>query len=423
MRLVDAKIAVIGLGYVGLPLAFEFAKHYQTLGFDSNIGRVNELKSANDVTGEIHKEFFSGLSNLTFSANITDLPLYNVYVVAVPTPAVQRRPDLDPLLKVSAMLGQALKKGDIVIFESTVYPGVTEDECVPVIEESSGLRYNIDFFVGYSPERINPGDKCRKLSTIKKLVAGSNLEASDFVEKLYASIITAGVHRTSCIRVAEAAKVIENVQRDINIALINEFSMIFSLLDIDTEEVLEAAETKWNFLPFRPGLVGGHCIGVDSYYLAYKAKEVGHYPRLIVSGRSVNEGMAMHAADKLIKLMLKQKIHINGSSILVLGLSFKENCPDLRNTKVVDMVQHLNSYGVIVDVFDPRVNKDISYDMYGIKPITYPRFGHYDAIIIAVAHDEFRLLGVPLIRSWGKAESLIYDLKHVLHKTESDLRL
>ncbi|WPN49456.1 nucleotide sugar dehydrogenase [Pseudomonas sp. P8_241] len=423
MDINQCRIAVIGLGYVGLPLAVEFGRFYPTLGFDINEKRIDQLGSGTDVSYEVGDEAIARSSKLKLSANPDDLALCNVYIVAVPTPAEDSRPNLNPLIFACELLGKVLKKDDVIIFESTVYPGATEEKCVPCIEEVSGLKFNLDFFVGYSPERINPGDKKRGLTQVVKLVSGSTVETEQFVRELYSSIIKAGVHVVSSIKIAEAAKLIENVQRDVNIALINEFSMIFNRLGIDTEEVLTAAETKWNFLSFRPGLVGGHCIGVDSYYLAYKAEEIGHHAVMTLSGRRINEGMAEHIVVELIKKMVQRCFPIHGARVLLLGCTFKENCTDLRNTKIVDIARKLIDYNVQVDIYDPFANKDDVLDMYDLNTILSPALAAYDAVVLAVAHDEFRSFDEEIIRSWGKAQCLIYDLKYILPKASSDLRL
>ncbi|WP_372610901.1 Vi polysaccharide biosynthesis UDP-N-acetylglucosamine C-6 dehydrogenase TviB, partial [Halomonas sp.] len=415
---------VIGLGYVGLPLAVEFGKLLPTVGFDINAKRIGELRDGIDYTLEVEPELLAEATQLSFSAELDALRECNVYIVTVPTPIdSSRRPDLTPLIRASESLGQVVGQGDVVIYESTVYPGATEEDCIPVIERVSGLVYNRDFFAGYSPERINPGDKEHRVTSIKKVTSGSTPEVAEFVDALYRRVITAGTHKASSIAVAEAAKVIENTQRDVNIALINELAMIFNRLGIDTEEVLDAAGTKWNFLPFRPGLVGGHCIGVDPYYLTHKAQQVGYHPEVILSGRRINDGMGAYVASQLIKQMIKRRIHVEGARVLVMGLTFKENCPDLRNTRVVDILAELADYNVAVDVFDPQVNKDEADQAYDIRLIDHPQAGAYDAIILAVAHREFHELGVEGIRAWGKAEHVLYDLKYVLPKDAVDLRL
>lgn len=418
------KIAVIGLGYVGLPLAAEFGKHRPVVGFDINQARISALLAGHDATLEVSDDELKQAAQLTFSADPKSLESCNVYIVTVPTPIDQhRQPDLTPLIKASETIGKALKKGDIVIYESTVYPGATEEECVPVLERVSGLSFNEDFFAGYSPERINPGDKEHRVTSIKKVTAGSTPEIADKVDALYASIITAGTHKTSSIKVAEAAKVIENTQRDLNIALVNELSMIFKRLNIDTQEVLEAAGTKWNFLPFRPGLVGGHCIGVDPYYLTHKAQAVGYHPEIILSGRRINDGMGRFVASELIKAMLEKCIQVNGARVLIMGLTFKENCPDLRNTRVVDVVNELKEYNVAVDVYDPWINADEARQEYDIQPVEVPQVAEYDGIVLAVAHDQFKKMDVSAIRQLGRESHILYDLKHVLPKESVDLRL
>jgi UDP-N-acetyl-D-galactosamine dehydrogenase len=425
MKLLETtRIAVIGLGYVGLPLAVEFGKKFPTLGFDINQRRVAELKAGIEVTLEVSADELSEAVHLSYSTDVEDLRRATVYIVTVPTPIDQhKQPDLTPLLKASELLGRVIKRGDIVIYESTVYPGATEHDCIPVIERVSELRFNEDFFVGYSPERINPGDKEHRLTTIKKVVSGSTPEAADFVQALYDSIIVAGTHKAPSIKVAEAAKVIENTQRDLNIALMNELAIIFNKLDIDTEAVLEAAGTKWNFLPFRPGLVGGHCIGVDPYYLTHKAESIGYHPQVILAGRRINDGMGAYVVGQLVKQMLKRRIQVDGANVLVLGLAFKENCPDLRNTKVIDIVSELNEYNVNIDVYDPWVSAESAQHEYGITPVAIPQAGKYDAIVLAVAHREFKALGADRIRALGKEQHVLYDLKYVLSSADADIRL
>ncbi|GHA22953.1 Vi polysaccharide biosynthesis UDP-N-acetylglucosamine C-6 dehydrogenase TviB [Oceanisphaera arctica] len=418
------RIAIVGLGYVGLPLAVEFGKKYPTIGFDVSQKRVEELQSGQDYTLEVSPGELAEAEKLIYTTSLEELGEANVYIVTVPTPInKQKQPDLTPLIRASETIGKVLSKGDIVIYESTVYPGATEEECVPVLEEVSGLKFNEDFFAGYSPERINPGDKEHRVTDIIKVTSGSSAEIADFVDALYASIIIAGTHKASSIKVAEAAKVIENTQRDLNIALINELAVIFDKLGIDTEAVLKAAGTKWNFLPFRPGLVGGHCIGVDPYYLTYKAQSVGYNPEVILAGRRINDGMGAFVASQLVKAMLKKRIHVDGARVLVLGLTFKENCPDIRNTKVVDVIKELQDYGVQVDVYDPWVNADEAQCEYGINPIAEPAQGDYDAIILAVAHNELKILGAPGIRAYGKSGHILYDLKYILSAEEADIRL
>ena len=422
--LADSQIAIIGLGYVGLPLAVEFGKHYATLGFDINQARISELQRGEDHTLEVSAEELSQATKLSYSADINDLRRANVFIVTVPTPIDEhRQPDLTPLVKASETLGKVIKAGDVVIYESTVYPGATEEDCIPVIERVSGLKYNVDFFAGYSPERINPGDKEHRVTTIKKVTSGSTPDIAEFVDSLYRSIITAGTYKASSIRVAEAAKVIENTQRDLNIALINELAVIFNKLGIDTEEVLLAAGTKWNFLPFRPGLVGGHCIGVDPYYLTHKAQAIGYHPEVILAGRRINDSMGRYVVSELVKAMIKRRIHVAGAKVLVMGLTFKENCPDIRNTKVVDILAELKEYGVQADVFDPWVDAAEAQHEYGITPLSQPEQGAYDAVILAVGHKEFRTLGAAGIRALMKPDSILYDLKYVLDSRDSDLRL
>lgn len=423
-NIADSQIAIIGLGYVGLPLAVEFGKHYATLGFDINKARIAELNMGEDHTLEVSSEELKQAAKLRYSCELDDLRSANVFIVTVPTPIDEhRQPDLTPLIKASETLGKVIKKGDIVVYESTVYPGATEEDCIPVIERVSGLKYNVDFFAGYSPERINPGDKEHRVTTIKKVTSGSTPEIAEFVDSLYGSIITAGTYKASSIRVAEAAKVIENTQRDLNIALINELAVIFNKLGIDTEEVLLAAGTKWNFLPFRPGLVGGHCIGVDPYYLTHKAQAIGYNPEVILAGRRINDSMGRYVISQLVKAMIKRRIQVSGARVLVMGLTFKENCPDIRNTKVVDILAELKEYGVVADVFDPWVDAAEAEHEYGITPIAQPEAGSYDAVILAVGHKQFRDMGAAGIRALGNADSILYDLKYVLSTADSDLRL
>ncbi|VAW68311.1 UDP-N-acetyl-D-glucosamine 6-dehydrogenase [hydrothermal vent metagenome] len=423
-ELATSRIAIIGLGYVGLPLAVEFGKKFTCLGFDINSNRVNELKSGKDSTLEVEPELLKEADKLSFSDQTDDIKECNVFIVTVPTPIDQhRRPDLSPLEGASRMLGKILKKNDVVIFESTVYPGASEEVCVPIMEELSGLTYNKDFFLGYSPERINPGDKEHRVTTIKKVTAGSNAQIADYVDEIYKSIITAGTHKASSIRVAEAAKVIENTQRDLNIALINELALIFNKLGIDTEEVLEAAGTKWNFLPFRPGLVGGHCISVDPYYLTHKAQEIGYNPEIILAGRRINDSMGAYVTESVIKLMTQRRIHVVDSRILILGLTFKENCPDLRNTRVVDIISEFESYHANVDVYDPWVDAAEAKHEYGLDMISEPTAGTYDAIILTVGHHQFIEMGVDKIRNFGKSDNILYDVKYALPKDKVDARL
>lgn len=424
LTLNEIKLAIIGLGYVGLPLAVEFGKYRSVIGFDINKGRIDALKAGHDVTLEVSDDELREASQLSYTADKADLAGCNVFIVTVPTPIDEhKKPDLTPLIKASETIGGVLKKGDIVIYESTVYPGATEEDCVPVLERVSGLKFNQDFYAGYSPERINPGDKEHRVSTIKKVTSGSTPEVADLVDALYAQIITAGTHKATSIKVAEAAKVIENTQRDLNIALMNELAVIFNKMGIDTEAVLQAAGTKWNFLPFRPGLVGGHCIGVDPYYLTHKAQAIGYHPEIILAGRRLNDSMGSYVVSQLVKAMLKRRIHIDGARVLVMGLTFKENCPDLRNTRVVDIVRELSDYNVTVEVFDPWINATEAQHEYGITPVNEPATAAYDGIILAVAHEQFRAMGADNIRKLGKPLHVLYDLKYVLRPEEADLRL
>ena len=424
MKAKDTRIAVIGLGYVGLPLAVEFGKKYPTIGFDVNRSRINALISGNDSTLEVDTAALESATHLSYTIDVDKLKTCNVYIVTVPTPIDDnKRPDLSPLEKASETVGKVLSKDDIVIYESTVYPGATEEVCVPILERHSGLTFNKNFYCGYSPERINPGDKEHRITTIKKVTSGSTLEIADKVDALYRSIIAAGTHKASSIKVAEAAKVIENTQRDINIALINELALIFRRLDIDTEEVLKAAGTKWNFLPFKPGLVGGHCIGVDPYYLTHKAMEVGYYPEIILAGRKLNDSMGKYVANEIINLMTKKRIQVVDSNILVMGLTFKENCPDIRNTRVVDVVQELSGFNCNIDVYDPWIDKEESIRDFGITPIEQPEPGKYDAVIIAVAHHKFKSMGITAIHALGKKNHVIYDIKYILPSEKVDGRL
>lgn len=422
-KLTNEKIAVIGLGYVGLPLAVEFGKKQSVVGFDINGPRITALRNGHDATLEVDTAELHEATKLTFTTNIEDLRDCSVYIVTVPTPIdIHKQPDLTPLVKASETVGRVISKGDIVIYESTVYPGATEEDCVPVVERVSGLKFNVDFFAGYSPERINPGDKTHRLPSIKKVTSGSTPEIATVVDNLYRTIITAGTHKAPTIKVAEAAKIIENTQRDVNIALVNELALIFNKLGIDTLDVLEAAGTKWNFLPFRPGLVGGHCIGVDPYYLTHKAEAIGYHPEIILAGRRLNDNMGAYVASQMIKTMLKERIHIQGAKVLMMGLTFKENCPDLRNTRVVDVISELKDFGVEVDVFDPWGDAEEAQSTYGLA-LVEPKNGVYDGIILAVAHNEFRDLGGDKIRAFGKKTSVLYDLKNVLCASECDLRL
>lgn len=420
----DIKIGVIGLGYVGLPLAVEFGKQLPTIGFDINSSRLEELKQGIDRTLEVSQDELATASKLSFSSSVDDLRACNVFIVTVPTPIDDHKvPDLGPVRSASETVNKALKKGDVIIYESTVYPGVTEEICVPILEAGTNLQLNKDFYVGYSPERINPGDKEHRLPSIKKVTSGSTPEAAEFVDQLYLQIITAGTHKASSIKVAEAAKVIENTQRDVNIALVNELSLIFGRMDIDTLEVLEAAGTKWNFLPFRPGLVGGHCIGVDPYYLTYKAQEIGYNPEMILSGRRINDGMGPHVAESVIKLMLQKKVHVVDAKILILGFTFKENCPDIRNTRVIDIVKEFINYHSHVDIYDPWVELDEATQEYEASFLPGLPSTKYDAIILAVNHDEFKNLGAEKIHALGKENHILFDVKNVLPKDQADGRL
>ena len=424
MKAKDTRIAVIGLGYVGLPLAVEFGKRYLTTGFDVNRSRITTLISGNDSTLEVDKAALESATHLSYTTDVDKLKTCNIYIVTVPTPIdIYKRPDLSPLEKASETVGKVLSKDDIVIYESTVYPGATEEVCVPILEKHSGLTFNKNFYCGYSPERINPGDKEHRITTIKKVTSGSTLEIADKVDALYRSIITAGTHKASSIKVAEAAKVIENTQRDINIALINELALIFRRLGIDTEEVLKAAGSKWNFLPFQPGLVGGHCIGVDPYYLTHKAMEVGYYPEIILAGRRLNDSMGKYVANEIINLMTKKRIQVVDSNILVMGLTFKEDCPDIRNTRVVDVVQELSGFHCNIDVYDPWIDKEESIREFGITPVEQPEPGKYDAVIIAVAHHQFKSMGTTAIRALGKKNHVLYDIKYILPSEKVDVRL
>lgn len=421
----EVRLAVIGLGYVGLPLAVEFGKIRPVLGFDINPARIAALAAGRDTTLECSSEELAEAANLRFSTAIADLASCNTYIITVPTPIdAYKRPDLTPLIKASETVGRVLKRGDTVIYESTVYPGATEEDCVPVLERVSGLVYNTDFFCGYSPERINPGDKEHRLPTIRKVTSGSTPEVADIVDSLYRSVVTAGTHKAETIRVAEAAKVIENTQRDLNIALMNELAIIFNKMGIDTEAVLKAAGTKWNFLPFRPGLVGGHCIGVDPYYLTHKAEAIGYHPQVILAGRRINDGMGAYIASEMIKAMLKRSIQVNGARVLVLGLTFKENCPDIRNSRVVDVVKELQEFGVIVDIFDPWVDASEAQHEFGLSTIAELGPQHrYSGVICAVAHAQFREIGLDCIRRYCEENHVFYDLKYVFDAGSVDLRL
>lgn len=420
----NIKIAVIGLGYVGLPLAVEFGKHLPVVGFDINAERISALAAGTDHTLEVSDEELTQALHLSYSSDIQALKDCNFFIVTVPTPIDDyKQPDLTPLIKASEAIGSLLKKDDIVVYESTVYPGATEEVCIPVLEKVSGLTFNQDFYAGYSPERINPGDKEHRVINILKVTAGSTPEVADFVDEVYNLIITAGTHKAASIKVAEAAKVIENTQRDVNIALINELAVIFNKMGIDTQAVLEAAGTKWNFLPFRPGLVGGHCIGVDPYYLTHKAQAIGYNPEIILAGRRLNDSMGEYVVTQLVKTMIKKRIQVEGAKVLVLGLSFKENCPDVRNTKVIDIVHELEEYNIEVDVYDPWVDKAEAEREYNVTPISKPAMNNYDGIILAVAHNEFVEMGVEQIRAFGKNEHVLYDLKYVFTKEDTDIRL
>ena len=420
----ERKVSVVGLGYVGLPLAVEFGKIRPLIAFDINASRIAELKQGYDATMEISSTEFKEAKFLSFTTEVNDIAFCTVFIITVPTPIDSfKRPDFSLLIRASLMIAALLKKDDIVIYESTVYPGAIEEVCVPVLEKHSALQFNHDFFVGYSPERINPGDKTHRLPNIKKITAGSTPEVANIVDALYQQIITAGTHKVSSIKVAEAAKVIENTQRDLNIALINELAIIFNKLGIDTEEVLQAAETKWNFLPFRPGLVGGHCIGVDPYYLTHKAEALGYHPEIILAGRRLNNGMGSYIASQLVKVMLKKCIQVNAARVLVMGLSFKENCPDLRNSRVIDMISELRSYNVQADVYDPWVSTEDALKEHELTMIKYPEANTYDAIVLAVSHQQFKTMGENAIRAFGKTVHVLYDVKYTLPKDASDIRL
>ena len=420
----NKTIAIIGLGYVGLPLAVEFGKLRSVIGFDINAKRIAELQAGRDNTLETEPQELQAAKHLTFSTQLEDLRVACIYIVTVPTPIDDhKRPDLSPLLKASETVGKVLKAGDIVIYESTVYPGCTEEDCVPVLEKFSGLKFNQDFFCGYSPERINTGDKVHRLPKIQKVTSGSTPEVAEVVDQLYRQIITAGTHKASSIKVAEAAKVIENTQRDVNIALINELALIFNKMGIDTEAVLQAAGSKWNFLPFRPGLVGGHCIGVDPYYLTHKAESIGYHPEIILAGRRLNDSMGAYVVTQLVKAMTRRRLQVDGARVLIMGLTFKENCPDLRNTRVVDIIDELKDYKVQADVFDPWADPAQAQHEYGITPVQQPEPCTYDAIVLAVAHQQFKTMGAQAIRALGKPEHVLFDLKYLLPVDDSDLRL
>ena len=418
------KIAIIGLGYVGLPLAVEFGKKREVIGFDINQERITQLKDGNDSTLETTLQELKDATQLSYTTNIDDIKDCEFYIVTVPTPIDKNKmPDLMPLEKASETIGKVLKKGDIVIYESTVYPGATEEICVPILEQYSGLKFNKSFYCGYSPERINPGDQEHRVTTIKKVTSGSTAIVANIVDELYQEIIVAGTHKASSIMVAEAAKVIENTQRDVNIALINELALIFNRLNIDTEEVLKAAESKWNFLPFRPGLVGGHCIGVDPYYLTHKAIEVGYNPEMILAGRRINDNMGIYIADQVSKLMIKKRIHVADANVLIMGLTFKENCPDLRNTRVIDLVSEFENFNCNVDVYDPWADQAEAYREYGITLVSEPINSNYDAIVLAVAHDEFKQMTLNQIKAFGKDSHVIYDIKYLFEAYQVDGRL
>jgi UDP-N-acetyl-D-galactosamine dehydrogenase len=420
----NVKIAVLGLGYVGLPLAVAFGTKYEVVGFDINAGRVAELQAGEDRTLEVTKDELAASKGVTFSCDPADLVGCNLFVVTVPTPIDQyKRPDLRALAAASRTVGQAIRKGGVVVYESTVYPGCTEDDCIPIVEQVSGLRFNTDFYAGYSPERANPGDPHHKVTTITKVTAGSTPAAADFIDAIYGSVIVAGTHKASSIRVAEAAKVIENTQRDLNIALMNELSLIFGRMGIDTQEVLAAAGTKWNFLPFRPGLVGGHCIGVDPYYLTHKAEALGYHPQVILAGRRINDGMGAHVAHGLVKEMIRRGVTVKDSRILVMGLAFKENCPDLRNTRVTDIIDELTDYGAQIDVWDPWIDAGDARQEYGLELVSQPEAGAYDGVVLAVGHHQFADLGAEGVRALGKPSAVLFDVKSVLPMGAADLRL
>ena len=425
LNLRKCRVGVVGLGYVGLPLAVEFGKHFDTIGFDVKPDRIAELRSGRDSTLEVSRRELGAAARLTFTTSLADLKRCRVFVITVPTPIDEyKRPDLTPLVRASESVGRVLKKGDIAIYESTVYPGCTEEVCVPILERESGLKFNRDFFAGYSPERINPGDKAHRLTTIKKVTSGSTPEAAEFVDALYRSIIQAGTHRASSIRVAEAAKVIENTQRDVNIALINELALIFNRLGIDTEEVLNAAGSKWNFLKFKPGLVGGHCIGVDPYYLTHKAQEIGYHPEMILAGRRLNDNMSLHVAAQITGLMAAKRIHVKGARVLMLGITFKENCPDIRNSKVADVVRELRKQGARVEVYDPWASAADCRHEYGLNLVHELKPGRYDAAVVAVAHRQFRELGARGVRRLcRRRKHVLYDIKHVFPAAAVDGRL
>ena len=423
-RETDIRLAIVGLGYVGLPLALAFSREVDTLGFDIDAGRVEELGRGEDVTGELDETERSELSRIRFSDDVESLSERNVFIVAVPTPVDRHKyPDMSALEGATKTVAGHISRGDVVIFESTVYPGATEEVCVPLLEAGSGLRCNVDFHVGYSPERINPGDRTHRLADIVKVTSGSNAAAADFIDALYRKVVRAGTHRAPDLRTAEAAKAIENTQRDVNIALMNELAQMFARLGLDTQAVLDAAGSKWNFLPFRPGLVGGHCIGVDPYYLIHKAQEAGHFPELIMAARRINDGMATYVGDRFLRLLAKRRVNVVGARVLVLGLTFKENCPDLRNSQVAHLVERLRRYHAEVDALDPWVDADEAAEHVGIRPISEPEFGTYDAILLAVAHRQFAELGGEGIRAWLKPGGVLFDIKHLLPREASDERL
>ena len=424
LQLSELKIAIIGLGYVGLPLAVEFGKKVPVVGFDIHQKRIDELQSGQDHTLEVSPKELKQATHLSYTTNLQQLADCNFFIVTVPTPIDEfKQPDLTPLVKASESIARVLKKGDVVVYESTVYPGATEEVCIPVLEKNSGLKFNQHFYAGYSPERINPGDKLHRVTNILKITSGSTPEVADYVDQVYNLIIEVGTHKAASIKVAEAAKVIENTQRDVNIALINELALIFNKMGIDTEAVLQAAGTKWNFLPFRPGLVGGHCIGVDPYYLTHKAQAIGYNPEIILAGRRLNDGMGAYVVTQLVKAMLKKRIQVEDAKVLILGLSFKENCPDIRNTRIIDIVNELKEYHIQADVYDPWVDVSEAEHEYGITPVQTLENGKYDAVILAVAHQQFKVMGADAIRALGKADHVLYDLKYVLSQAESDLRL
>ncbi len=420
----NIKIAVIGLGYVGLPLAVEFGKHRPVIGFDINAKRVQELKDGLDITLEVSSDELKMANSLKFTTELDSIADYNFYIITVPTPIDDNNaPDLTPLESASTAVGKVIKAGDIVVYESTVYPGATEEVCIPIIEKVSGLKFNQDFYVGYSPERINPGDKINTLTKITKITSGSTAEAADLIDSLYASIITAGTYRAKSIKVAEAAKVIENTQRDLNIAIVNEFAKIFNIIGIDTQAVLDAAGSKWNFLKFKPGLVGGHCISVDPYYLTHKAQEVGYRPEVILAGRRINDGMGQYVATQMVKKLARNKIHIDEAKVLVLGFTFKGDCPDIRNTKIIDIIKELKSFNINVDVYDDWADKQEALDHYNIELIDTLHRNYYDGVVVAVDHSDYKAMGIGEIRALAKSNHVVYDVKHVFEEEETDIRL